>query len=159
MKKLIVLSVLVLFAWMAKAAGELDFVTISGVTYFSEDVHIGLLNARVTTENGQTIKVPLSKVDAYRIDGKLFERLPLICADGKYKGTALMELITQHNGLRLYKYNPGNEEPSTNCTFLDQSKEKCVYFVFKDGKLYLHVDQKNASTVFPYFRVEYSYES
>lgn len=155
MKKLVVLSVLVLFAWMAKAAVELDFVCINGVTYFSEDVHIGAINAKVTTENGETIKFPLSKVDAYRVDGKLFERLPLICIDGKNKGTVLMELITQHNGLRLYKYHPGNEETPQNCRFMDQSKEQCVYFVFKDGKLYLHVDQKNASTVFPYFHVEY----
>jgi len=159
MKKLVFLFVLVFFTWVAKAAGELDFVSISGVTYFSEDVRIGALNARVATENGVVIKVPLSKVDAYRINGKLFERMPLICFDGKNKGTALMELITQRNGLRLYKYHPENEEVPLNCRFTDTSSQECVYFVYKEGQLYLHINQLNASTVFPYFHVEYSCNS
>jgi hypothetical protein len=159
MKKFFILFVIVLFTWVAKAAGELDFVCINGVTYFSEDVRIGALNARITTESGTVIKAPLNKVDAYRIDGRLFERLPLICVDGKSKGTALMELITQHNGLRLYKYHPENIEAPQNCRFMDKSKQECVYFVYKDGQLYLHVNQKNASTVFPYFHVEYSCNS
>jgi hypothetical protein len=155
MKKLIFLFIIVSFAWVAKAAGELDFVCVDGVTYFSEDIKIGITNARITTENGMTFKTPLNKVDAYRVNGKLFERLPLICVDGKNKGTALMELITQHNGLRLYKYHGTNNETPDNCRFSDQSNNECVYFVFKDGQLYLHVNQANAPTVFPYFHVNY----
>jgi hypothetical protein len=159
MKKLIFLFVLVSFVWVAKAAGELDFVCVNGVTYFSEDIKIGVSNARITTENGMTLKAPLSKVDAYRIDGKLFERLPLICADGKNKGTALMELITQHNGLRLYKFHPGSQEAPANCCFNDKTNAQCVYFVYKEGQLYLHVNHDNAPTVFPFFHVKYSSNS
>lgn len=159
MKKLIFLFVLVSFVWVAKAAGELDYVCVNGVTYFSEDIKIGLNNARITTENGLILKAPLEKVDAYRVDGKLFERLPLICADGKNKGTALMELITQHNGLRLYKFHSGYEETPANCRFNDKSNSECIYFVYKDNQLYLHVNHENASTVFPFFHVTYSCKS
>lgn len=156
MKKLIFLFVLVSFAWIAKAADELDYVCVNGVTYFSEDIKIGAKNARITAENGQTFKAPLEKVDAYRVDGRFFERLPLICADGKNKGTALMELVTQHNGLRLYKFHAGNEDGPANCRFNDKSNAECLYFVYKDGKLYLHVSHENAPTVFSFFHVKYS---
>jgi hypothetical protein len=159
MKKLIFLIVLVSFVWVAKAAGELDYVCMNGVTYFSEDIKIGITNARITTENGMILKAPLSKVDAYRVNGKLFERLPLICVDGKNKGTALMELVTQHNGLRLYKFHPGSQEAPANCRFNDKENTECIYFVYKDGQLYLHVNQTNASTVFPFFHVKYNCNS
>ena len=159
MKKLIFLFVLVSFVWVAKAADELDFVCVNGVTYFSEDIKIGITNARITTENGMTLKAPLDKVVAYRVNGKLYERLPLICVDGKNKGTALMEFITQHNGLRLYKLSTASTEAPANCRFVDKANTECVYFVYKDGQLYLHVNQANASTVFPFFHVKYSCKS
>jgi hypothetical protein len=156
MKKLIFLFVLVSFVWVAKAAGELNYVSVNGVTYFSEDIKIGLSNARITTENGMTFKAPLNKVDAYRVDGKLFERLPLICVDGKSTGTALMEFVIQHNGLRLYKFRSATAETPANGRFTDKSNSECVYFVYKDGQLYLHVNHVNAGTVFPYFHIKYS---
>jgi hypothetical protein len=159
MKKLIFLFVLVSFVWVAKAADELDFVCVNGVTYFSEDVKIGVTNARISTDNGMILKAPLSKVDAYRVNGKLYERLPLICVDGKSKGTALMEFITQHNGLRLYKLNTSSSEAPGSCRFIDKTNSECVYFVYKEGQLYLYVNQANAETVFPFFHVKYSCNS
>jgi len=159
MKKLVFLFVLVSFVWVAKAADELDYVHMNGVTYFSEDIKIGATNARITTENGMILKAPLSKVDAYRVNGKLYERLPLICVDGKSKGTALMEFVVQHNGLRLYKLHTASPETPANCRFIDKSNTECVYFVYKEGQLYLHVSQKNAETVFPFFHVKYSCNS
>ena len=159
MKKLIFLFLLVSFAWIAKAAGELDFVCVNGVTYFSEDIKIGMSNARIPMEDGLILKAPLSKVDAYRVNGKLYERLPLICVDGRSKGTALMEFITQHNGLRLYKLSTDSSETPDNCRFIDKTNSTCVYFVYKEGQLYLHVNQANAPTVFPFFHIQYSCNS
>lgn len=159
MKKLIFLFVLVSFVWVAKAADELDFVYVNGVTYFSEDIKISATNARITTENGLILKAPLEKVDAYRVDGKLYERLPLICTDGKSKGTALLEFVTQHNGLRLYKLASCRMNTPENCRFADSANQECVYLVYKDGEMYLHVNQKNAETVFPFFHVKYACNS
>ena len=154
MKKLIVLLALVSFALVVTAADDMNYVCVGGKTYFSKDVKIGLTNARIVTENGMTLKAPLKNVDSYMVNGRYWERLPLICNDGKEKGTALMEFITQRNGLRLYKYNTSSENSDLGCQFYDKSNFKTMYFVYKDGKLYLRIDAKNAETAFPFFGVK-----
>lgn len=156
MKKSIVMFALVSFALVFKATGEMNYVSVDGATYFSDDVKIGLTNVLITTENGLTLKAPLKKVNAYMVDGKLYERLQVICPKGNVKGTALMEFITQRNGLRLYKYKSFNDYDNQNCRFLDKSLLEATYFIYKDGQFYLRVNEKNAETVFPFFHVKFN---
>ena len=155
MKKLFVLFTLVVFVLSVSAANYLDYVVIGDKTYFSEDVRVGFNNIRISTENGLMLKAPLNHVETYMVDGKLCERLPLICNDGSVRCTALMELVTVKNGLRLYKcyQNVGNRD--LGCCFYDEMKLECMFFVYKDGELYLRVDKKNAQTVFPFFGVDF----
>ncbi len=154
MKKSIVLWVLVMFAFVMKAAGELNYVIVEGKTYFSEDVRLGPNNVWIGTENGLTMKASLKKVDAVMVDGKLLERLPVICCKGKSMGTALMEFVTQRNDLRLYKYH--SDDCKLGCTFIDKSNEETMYFIYRNGQLYLRVDQKNAANVFAFFRINFN---
>jgi hypothetical protein len=153
MKKLIMMFALVLFAFVVKATDEMNYVTVDGKTYFSEDVKIGINNVKIGTEDGLTLKAPLKKVDALMVEGKLWERLPVYCCKGKYMGTELLEFVTQRNDLRMYKYHSDNCK--LGCGFIDDSNRETRYFLYKNGKIYLRVDQKNAETVFAFFGVEY----
>jgi hypothetical protein len=155
MKKLILMFAVFAFAFIFKASGEMNYVSIEGKTYFSDEVKVGLNSLRITTDEGLTLKAPLKKVDAYMVNGKLFERLPLICKTGKTRGTALMEFVSQRNGLRLYKYCAKCEDDALGCRFFDESQNETIYLVYKDGELYLRIDKINGPTVFPFFRVDY----
>ena len=155
MKKLFVMFLLVSFAYAVQAEKDLNYVKVQGKHYFSNEMKIGLSNVKFTTDDGLTLKASLKKVDALMVDGKLMERLPVYCTDGKYKGTALMEFVSQRNGLRLYKYHP-TENPPQTCCFSDGSEQVCVFFIYKDGNVYLHVDNKNADTVFSFFHVPFN---
>jgi hypothetical protein len=153
MKKLIVLFVLVLVAFSGKVGAEMNYVTVDGKTYFSEDVKVGFSNVKIGTEDGLTVKAPLKKVDALMVEGKLWERLPVYCCKGKYMGTELLEFVTQRNDLRLYKYH--SDDCKLGCGFIDDTDRETRYFLYKDGKIYLRVDQRNAETVFDFFGVQY----
>ena len=155
MKKLFVLFTLALFVLSASAANYLDYVVIGDKTYFSEDVRVGFNNIRISTENGLTLKAPLKKVETYMAKGKLCERLPLVCNDGSVRCTALMELVASKNGLRLYKCCPNASNRDLGCCFYDEMKIEAMFFVYKDGELYLRVNKRNAETVFPFFGVDF----
>lgn len=155
MKKLVVLLVLIMFAVAVRAANETHYVTVGGKTYFSSSVKVGLTNVRIETENGLTIKAPLKKVDAYMIDGKLCKRLPLYCMDGTEKCTALLELVSFRNGLQLYRLNAAGSKKKFGCCFSDNKHQSSIYIVYKDCKLYLRVDEKNAETVFNFFNIKF----
>ena len=154
MKKIVVLLAIISFAAVTQVAGRMNYVTVGEKTYFSDDVKIGLTHVRILTENGMTLKTPLKNVDSYMIDGKLYDRLPLVCRDGSVKCTALLELVAFRNGLRLYKYYSGRMNKNLGCCFIDESGIKAMFFVYKDGELYLRVDEKNVETVFPFFNLK-----
>lgn len=153
MKKLFAVSVIVMLAFVVKAAGEMNYVIVEGKTFFSEEVKVGLKNIHVTTDEGLTMKAPLKKVNAYYVDGKVCDRLPLICCNGKVRCTALLELVSHRNGLRLYKYH--TEDARLGCCFQDQSSQGMVLLVYKNGELHLRVNKENMETVLAFFRVPY----
>jgi len=151
MKKLVALFAVLMLALAAWAGDELNYVVIEGKNYFSEEVKVGMRNIRMTTDEGLTLKVPLKKVDAYMVEGKIFERQPLICCDGKVKRTALLELVAQRNGLRLYKLH--SDDCRLGCCFLDKNEMETIYLVYKEGNLHVRVNETNAPTLFEFFRV------
>lgn len=155
MKKIIVLSALVLLAFVGKAANDLNYVTIEGKTYFSKDIKIGMSNARIGMNDGLTLKAPLERVDAYMVNGRLCERLPVVCSDGEVKCTALMELVCMRNGLKLFKCDAYTGIKNLGASFNDEKEHEVRYFVYKDGELHLRVDEKNAPNVFDFFHVNY----
>jgi hypothetical protein len=155
MKKLIVLLTVVSFAFIVKATNETNYVIVGDKVYFSNNVKIGLANLRLETEDGLTFKAPLKIVDAYMVDGTLCERLPLFCPDGRVKCTALLELVSFRNGLKLYKLCSYKNNKNLGCYFFDETNRESMYFVYKDGKLHLRVNEKNAETVFDFFHVKF----
>jgi hypothetical protein len=155
MKKSVVLITLAFFAFILNASAGVNYVTVGKKTWFSDDVRIGMNNIKIATEAGMVVKTPMKNVDAYMVDGKLCERLPVICKDGSEKCTALMELVAFRNGLGLYKYSVNKGSERIGCTLYDEAKHSAVYYVYRNGKLHLRVDNNNANTVFPFFGVEF----
>ena len=155
MKKIAVLITLASFALVFNAFAGINYVTVGENTLFSDDVKVGTNNIKIATESGVIMKTPLENVNAYMVDGKLCERLPVVCNDGSVKCTALMELVAFRNGLGLYKYSAKRCNDKIGCTFYDETKRGAMYFVYSNGKLHLRVDNDNANTVFPFFGVEF----
>ena len=155
MKKLSVLLIMIMFALMVKAEGEANsYVTVDGKTYFCQTVKSGLLNLNLTMIDGTILKVPYKKVDAYSTKGHLYERLPVMCKEAPANCTALMEYITSRNGLRLYKYCKTGECGDLLENTYEKAHLQYTFFVFKDGKFYLHVTKENAESVLPFFGIK-----
>lgn len=155
MKKLSVLLILVMSVLILKASGEAtSFVTVDGKTYFCEKVKAGLFNLNMVMDNGTIMKVPLKKVESYSTNGKLYDRLPVMCKDAPENCTALMEYITSRNGFRLYKYSEIREHGDLVNNTYQTAHLEYGFFVFRDGKYHLEVTPENAESVLPFFGIE-----
>lgn len=149
MKKLVVFVAVLALAITARASNEWSYVIVDGTPHFSQDAKMGINGIKMSCEDGTTLRIPFRKLDVASINGKIYERLPLICKDGREKCTALMELISFRNGLRLYSLKASDS--SLGCCFTDEYGSPRMYFVYKDQDLYLRVDEKNISNVFSFF--------
>jgi len=154
MKKLFVILILVLSVMILKAGGKaVSYVTYDGKTYFCQKITPGLFNLNLTMDDGTSIKVPINKVDSYSCNGRMCERLPVMCKDAKPNCTALMEYITARNGFRLYKMCEYNECGSVWDNSYKKAHQQVEYFVFKDGKFQLHVTKENVESVMQFFNI------
>ncbi len=152
MKKVIFILSLISCAFFAKASGEWDYAVVDGKFYFSQDAKVLNNKIKMKTEEGLTLVIPLSEVDEYHVDGKSFQRLPVVCKNGKVKCHALLQLVGHKNGLSLYRYNRPDDD--LGCCFEDAEGKMSVYFVYKKGELNTRVDEKTAWTVFPFFGIK-----
>ena len=150
---------LVMFAFALQARNDpksenANYVKSGDKIYFCQKVKAGVFCANIVLEDGITMKIPFRKVDAYSCNGRLFERLPVVCEGAPANCTALMEYITSRNGLRLYKYCKIVECGDLVNNTYEKPHLESVFFVFQDGEFYLKVDQKNAPTVLPFFGIK-----
>lgn len=155
MKKLFLIVVILMSSYALKAEGEANnYVTVGDKTYFCEKITEGLFNMNLTLENGAILKVPFKNVKSYSNKGKMYERLPVICKDAPENCTALMEYITSRNGLRLYKYSEVMEHGELYNNTYEKAHLEFEFFVFKEGKFYLHVTRENVESVLPFFGIK-----
>jgi hypothetical protein len=155
MKKLFVFLILVMSVLMLKAGGEATgYVKVGDETYFCEKVKPGLFNMNLTLDNGTIIKVPLKKVDSYSCNGRMFERLPVMCKGAPENCTELMEYVTSRNGFRLYKYSTVQEHGELYDNTYKKAHQEFELFVFKDGKFCLQVTKENIESVLPFFGIQ-----
>ena len=163
MKKLIVLLTLVSFGFITKAANELNvasnnagkdisYVIVSGKSYFSQEAKVIFNRIRMHMEGGLVLTIPLRKVDAYSVDGKIFHRLPLADKRGNEKGSALLELVAERGGLRLYRHS--SMDKRLGCWFEDNRGNTGMYFVYRGDEYHVSVDERNFRTLLPFFGVQ-----
>ena len=163
MKKLIVLLALVSFGLITKAANELNvasnktgkdiaYVIAGGKSYFSQEARVIFNRIRMHMENGVIVTIPLRKVDAYIVDGKVFHRLPLVDKNRKERGTALLELVAERGDLRLYRHS--SMDNNLGCWFEDNRGKTGMYFVYRGDEYHVSVDESNFRTLLPFFGIK-----
>ena len=146
MKKLIVIISFLLLANGINAitsGDDISYVKTGNTVYFGQDLKIGLFNSKIISSEGTVTRISNRDVVAYMHNSHLYEYLPVMSESNDILFYTMMEYITTRSGLRLYRYN---------C--YDAKDTRCYYFVFKDGKFYLRVDQKNALTILPFFGIK-----
>jgi hypothetical protein len=132
---------------------SINYVTANGQTFFGDKLKSGLFHTRLLTSGQETVRINNNDVTAYMQDGRLFERLPLVCNNNTVKDEVFMEYVTTRSGLRLYKYSSYDENDNLPEGVVCKANAKYCFFVFKDGKYYLKVDEKNAAATLPFFGI------
>jgi hypothetical protein len=124
-------------------ADDVCFVKTLDKVYFGQDVKMGLLYTKIISIDGTISKIRTSEIKSYMHDNRMFELLPVLCE--KYDTTcyAMLEYVTSRSGLKLYKY----------CCATNRNS-RFGYFVFKNNRFYLRVDQDNAINILPFFGIE-----
>jgi hypothetical protein len=146
MKKFLFILVLMLISFSVRVLAvkpEVCYVKTANMVYFGNDVKMGLFNTKIISCDGCVTKVKTSEITSYMHDGKLYDLLPLICPTGDTLCHAFLEYMTSRNGLKLYRFHC-----CENCIV------KWVYFVYKDGNLYLRINQYNAESILPFFGIK-----
>jgi hypothetical protein len=144
MKKVIflVLSIIVLCGLNSWAGKTVGYIKTGDQIYFGQEVKIGISKTKIIAADGTIVKIPNSKVEAYMQDSHLFELMPLSNKSDGIAKMDLMEKITTRDGLVLYRYDSSkNEHPGI------------VYYVFREGKLYLICNETNTLTVLQFFGI------
>jgi hypothetical protein len=148
MKTKILIPVL-MFVCMLTYAGSIDesgYVVSNNDTILCSKVLFDFNNVQITLKNGETVKLEKDKINAFKANGKSYEKKEIF-KDKKPTGEfAYMELLGQRDGLKLYCYKYF-EGPVAGYTVKS-------LFVYKDNNFYLQVSDNNSKTVLDYFHVE-----
>lgn len=143
MKKLLILLALSAVMATGSAVPKAYYVSFNGKV---ECNHISLRanRAKVTLPSGQKIFIPLSEIDSYSLNGRVFDK-QMLYTDNKPIKRVYMEKISDRDGFSLYKYS----------TWLDKSDTMAdLYFVYKGNQYNSSVTNKNYKYVLPYFGVK-----
>jgi len=155
MKKIGIALLLGLLAVGLCAAGyeNLSYIKTGDNTYFGYTVKTGLFRSKIITADGMVTRVANKDIEAKMCEGRLYEKLPVVCENGSVNCYALMEYITSKDGFRLYKHSCYNEYCDLSAGIIGRARPEDIYYVFRDGKFHLLVDANNASTVLPFFNI------
>jgi hypothetical protein len=151
---LILLTALVSIVAYANEKNEINYVITNADTIICKEMSMGFSNAEITKTNGDVVKVNKEDVDAYKVNGKLYERKVVFKNKNATGVRAHMELISQRNGLKLYCYkfiaDSGWDTKKGN---FEDAREVASLLVYKDDNLYLEVDEQNVPTILDFFHV------
>jgi len=143
MKTPLIIIMLTLFSagTFAESIGN-GWVVANGVTYFCRAIKTGLVKTRIMTTDGDVVKVPNYSIQAYLLNGRQYELLPLVNLRGDTIDLAFMEFITMRNGSRLYRY-------CSNCSKYDPLYGEIAplnrvyrYYVLREGRMKLLTDEE-----------------
>lgn len=142
MKKLLFLLALSAIMATVSAIPKAFYVSLNGKV---ECNHISLRanKAKVILPSGEKVFVPLSEIDSYSLNGRVFDK-QMLYADNKPIKRVYMEKISERDGFSLYKYS----------TWLDKDDKADLYFVYKGSQYNSSVTTKNYKYVLPYFGVK-----
>ncbi len=156
MKRIMIITLLCMLTAGLYAAGKENnsYVKANGKTYFGTEIRMGIVNTTIITSDGEKIKLQNTDIQTVMHNGRLFERLPVVCKKKHITCMAMMEYITSKDGLRLYRYNCFNKRCDPVNGVIVNTYPEDVYYVFKDGNFYLRIDETNAVSALPFFGIE-----
>ncbi len=118
------------------AAAQDYVITETGVKYY-EKVRYGLTTGLVGVEESGRVKYKSDEVIAFRKDGSIYERMPVIQNNQATGRHTFMELIAYRNGLKVFRCNA------------DQMQDE--FIVYRDGNYVVKFDEKNSPTLNEFF--------
>ncbi len=155
MKKLVlILSVLLTsLSGFATDLGGNYYMVSGGEKLYCKKIQVGNQYIKATLENGEKIVIPTSEVKMYRVNGKIYEKLPVFVNNKNINKQLFMEFVATRAGLKLYKYSKYEEgfDKATGA-YLGVSKVD-YYLVFRGDQFHVEVTDKNYQTLFEFFRV------
>ena len=124
-------------------AGVLDYViTEDGITYY-EKIQQGLNNSIVCSDGNEEVIFQSDLVKAYRRDGRVYEKMPVV-VNNKLTGTEeFMELVAYRNGMKLFRHNVSKSRGN------QQGEELLVY---RDGNFVVRLNDENSGTLKDFFQ-------
>lgn len=155
MKKLAIIIILSLFALPLLAfTEESAFVATADHTYFCNEISMGFASTIVKNADGSYLKIPNSEVKAFRLNGRQYEKMPLVSNAGDTVTYTFMEFICSKDGYRLYRY-------CTNCNHYDPLNGEIApinhiyrYYVLVDGKIRLLNCADSLKKAMSFFKVK-----
>jgi hypothetical protein len=142
MKKYIIFiaAIFITIPLLASPDENTPYVKANGKVLFGVKVKIGIANYTITTNTGEKIKIPCRDIEGYMTNKERYDQMPVDLSSNSEK--IMMKFISFRNGLSLYFLQcPKNPDPKL-----------CDCFrVYKDGKLYLKMNEQNGHTVLPFF--------
>lgn len=118
----------------------------------AEKVKVGLNKAKIVLENGEKTMLPVDDLNAYSINGKVFEKKTYY-KDGKATDKEeFMELISYSNGLKLLKHVEYDYDA------IIPGSPIYKFYVYRNNELHLALTPKSMPTVMDFFGVSWSYK-
>jgi hypothetical protein len=155
MKKIIFTMMLVLVS-LAGTAKELDYYVIaSGEKLYCSKIRLGAVTTKAVLENGEKVTLRTAEINSYRLNGKIFDKLPVYENNKLTDQKVFMQFVTTRAGLKLYKYTKFEEgiEKTTGSIF--KAGPVDYYVVFKGDQFYVAITEKNYANLFNFFGVPY----
>jgi hypothetical protein len=152
MKKIALFMSAAMFSFAAFASSPSAWVASEDGRIQAQKVRVGINKAKIVHENGEKSILPVDDLQAYSVNGKVFEKKTLY-ADGKpTEQEAFMQLISSSNGFDLYRNVEFDAESITPGSPIDR------FYVYRNNDLHLAVTQKSLPSVMKFFGVRWSYK-
>jgi hypothetical protein len=158
MKKLTLILTIILFSLTGFAKNWTGnyYMVSTGETMSCKKITLGRDFTKATLENGTKVTIPTAEIKLYRLNGKIFEKLPVFVNNKATGRQQFMEFVTTRGGLNLYRYSKYEEgiDKSTGA-YLGVSKVD-YYCVFRGDQYWVAVTDRNYQTLFDFFRIKYN---
>ena len=149
-------TLLMMLVCMAGIAKELDYyVIVTGEKLYCTKIRMGAVNTTATLENGEKVKLRTAEIHSYRLNGKIFDKMPLYENNKFVNRNVFMQFVTTRAGLKLYKYTLFEEGMDKLSGMYLKSTAVDHFVVFKGDQFYVSITDKNYPTMFEFFGIKY----
>ena len=114
-------------------------------------ITIGKIYSKITLENGSKLTLNTSDIKSYRINEKLFYKLPIYENNKNTNSMIFMQLVGIKGGYNLFKYSKFEEGMDKKTGAYHELSPVNYYLVFRGDQFAYEVTEKNYEEVFNKF--------